>query len=145
MAKKQLSDYEKVEAVIYAEIAGDEAASERFKVSRRSIRNYKTLCAEEGSELSKTFRAYVEALQPQARAESFLDFLNQRVAEVSDIIVEKARGANDQNPMALRVMNEHVIALLDHKLGLEYITRLLPVPVPEPTEADGYTPYEEVG
>src|SRR5690606_26544658 len=77
--------------ILYAEVHGDEAACARFKITDRTLRNYRAEAREEGSELSETFRRYAAALDPDRRATDFAAWLTSQVQKVSAIIEAKAK------------------------------------------------------
>lgn len=113
----------KAQALIYAEVYGDEAACKRFKLSARSLRRYRELAREPDSELSETVRRYAGAIQPEVKAEDFLSWLQGQVQAAAGLLVKHAGEANPNNPETLRVLNEHVETLLSHALGLDYLSR----------------------
>lgn len=115
----------KAQAILYAAVHGDEAACRRFKVSARSLRNYRADAREKGSELSETFRRYAEAVSPEQRAAGFTDWLLGQVKRASELLYAKAeKEANARNPEALRAINDHVATLLEHKTALDYLAGL---------------------
>lgn len=125
MGRKHPDAHEQVQALLYAEIHGDDAAARRFDVSARTLRNYRALARDESTEVAKIFRAYRDALAPdEVQAVDFAAWLLQQVRDAGSLLVEKARHADARNPEALRVLNEHVATLLDHQTATTYIDRL---------------------
>ena len=124
MAAKRLKNHERVEAVIYADVYGEEAAMERYKLSARSLRNYRRLVRKEGSELSETFRTYVSVIGSRSRAEAFSLRLRMQAESVSALLMTKAREANPNNPEVLRVLNEHFGSIMERDTAIEYMNRL---------------------
>ncbi|MBE2186684.1 MAG: hypothetical protein IAE99_07930 [Rhodothermales bacterium] len=123
--RKHLDDHQKVEAILFAEMHGDPAACERFKIAPRTLHSYRALARQDGSEIAKICTAYRAALATDdAKAEDFAAWLLQQVREAGGLLVEKARQADARNPEALRVLNEHVATLLDHQTATTYIDRL---------------------
>ena len=121
MAKRPDTD-RKVQFILHAEIHGDEAACARYKLSRRSLQNYRQEARDPDSELARTFASYAQALaRPEERAETFAEFLQSQVRKASAILIEKAGQINAANPEGLRAVNDHVATLLDHAAALEYI------------------------
>lgn len=125
MGRRHPDAHEQVQALLYAEVHGDAAAVKRFNISARTLRNYRVLARDESTEVAKIFRAYRDALAPDAvQAVEFADWLLQQVREAGGLLVAKARDADARNPEALRVLNEHVATLLDHQTATTYIDRL---------------------
>ena len=120
--------------MIYAEIAGDEAAAKRFKLSTRSLYRYRDLAQDESSELAKTVKMYAAVLHPETEAAEFGDFLTEQVRRITNLFAEKGRDVDARNPEGLRALTEHVTALLDHKAALEYIDRAFAPEQPEEDE-----------
>ena len=134
---KRLDLDEQAQAILYAAVHGDEAAERKFKVSDRTLRNYREKAREEGSELSAIFRRYAEAVSPgQQRAVTFGAWLTGHVQEVAAVMLEKARLADPRNPLSLQAINAHVATLLEHHAALAYIDSLFPGTRPPSDEPD---------
>lgn len=128
---KRLDIDGKAQALLYAAVHGDEAASERFGVSSRSLRKYRAEGREEGTELSETFRRYAAALQPERRADDFAATLDTEAGALLGIFRTKAEGVNAANPEGLRAIGEMVGRLLDQRTALAYIENLFGGTAPE--------------
>lgn len=131
----------RVQAVISAAVHGDAAACARYGVTSRTLRNYRAAVRERGTETAETFRAYAEALggtaggPSEARAETFAAFLEARVRALVELFLAKAAEVNPNNPEALRALTEHMGALLEHLVAVEYIARLFGT-APDPYESE---------
>ena len=128
--RKHPDVHEQVQALLYAEIHGDDAAMLRFDLSRRSLQRYRDLARDPASDLAQTVASYRAALIPSERGQTFADWLLQQVRDAGGLLIEKARQADARNPEALRVLNEHVATLLDHQTATTYIDRLF-APAPD--------------
>ena len=112
---------ERVQAVLFAALHGDEAASARFQITTRTLRKYRAELRDPESDLSKVFRRYASVVRPEVRAVDFLGWMQARVMDLSDVILLKAREVNPNNPESIRAINEHVETLLGHTAALVYI------------------------
>ncbi|WP_420455750.1 hypothetical protein [Rubrivirga sp.] len=124
MAKPHPDNDDRAQAVLYAALHGDPAACARFGITSRSLRNWRAETRRNGSELSETFRRYAGAVCPDVRAGDFGAWMQGRVKELSDVMLEKARQIDPKNPEALRAVGEHIGTLLETLTALTYIGRL---------------------
>lgn len=125
-----LDDHGRVEAVIYAELHGDEAAAKRYNVTVRTLRNWRERVRDPDDEITEVFRAFKAAIDPDFRPHNFAQWLRGQTQDAARLFLEKAQQLDPRNPEALRALNEHMQALLDHAAAIEYITRLFDTPEP---------------
>lgn len=139
MARKKISTDTKVQAILHAEVHGDESAVKTYKITAQSLGNWRRDAKKEGSDIFKLFQSYAAALDPTRKAPDFAGWLLEQVRDVSEIIKAKAKDINAQNPEGLRALNEHTQTLLEHAAALQYIAGLFPQAEPsgnDPSEVD---------
>lgn len=129
---KRLDTDGQAQAILYAAVYGDEAACTRFKLSARTLRRYRDLARDKGSDLSQTVRSYAKALQPDGKALDFAATLDAEVADLISLFKGKAVEASAKNPESNRALGELISTLLEHRTALAFIGTLAP-----PGEADG--------
>ena len=136
---RRLSDTERAEAVLHAVVHGDENAASRYGISVRTLRRYREEVRNPSSELSAIVRRFGAALREaqgldeeaaEERAEAFGAWLHGRIRELSDILLEKARGVNPAQPQAYEAVSGHVRDLLGHAAALDFLARTFGDPPP---------------
>lgn len=113
----------KAQAVVHAAVHGDKEAAKAFKVSGRTLREYKALARDDASDVAKELRAIAAALQPEARAADVASSLRARFDRLSDIIIAKAERISEKQPQALEALNGHARDILDHVAALAFLDR----------------------
>ncbi|MEM1268434.1 MAG: hypothetical protein AAGI08_00165 [Bacteroidota bacterium] len=120
--------HDQAQAVLIAGVEGDEAALERFGVSRRSLQRYKRLAQEEGSELARVVAAYARELAGEpGKAHDFAGFLKGQIEAMSQLFFEKISGARLNSPAHYEAITNHVRALSERDVAGEYMGRLFQV------------------
>lgn len=129
MGKRRPTNPERAEVLLHASVFGDEAATQKYGYSARSLRNWRAEVRDPESDLAASFRQFQEAVAElqgdesgaAQRATSILDFIDGQVRELSAVILEKARQINAANPAGIESVNGHVATLLGHAAALQYI------------------------
>lgn len=136
---RRLTDTERAEAVLHAVVHGDENAAARYGISVRTLRRYREEVRDPESELSAIVRRFGAALREaqgldedaaEERAEAFGAWLHGRIRELSDILLDKARGVNPAQPQAYEAVSGHVRDLLGHAAALDFLARTFGDPPP---------------
>ena len=132
---RRLSLLERAEAVLHAAVHGDEAACARYDVTDRTLRNYRDQVRDPETKLSASFRRLVAAAKEaqgddleaaDERGGSFRQWLEGRLRETSDVLLEKAREINPKQPQAIEAVSGHFRDLAGHAAALEFLERSFP-------------------